>query len=437
MAEPKEKQKNKFSLLSACEAKGLKPTEDQKALLGILDDAYSDAVEKATEGLITTEEFHEKMTAALVEAKKGFATDDELNTLNTALKAQGIALQGLKSAGKTSSANAYKSVEQQIREHIEGDSKKAQEFKRWKEQKQGFFEMDIKAITMTVTDSTGQPNAYLPIPQFIPGYIPVARRQPFLRQYLDKGTATSPVITWINQGAKTGTATFIGEGVSKAQTSDVFANETSTAKKVASFKKVSMEFMDDIAFAASFINNELRYENDIAVDAALLSGDGAGTDLKGITGYVGGFVITGVATTTPNNYDALLAAATQIRVQFFEPTMIFLNPIDAANMELTKTTQGQYLLPPFSTADGRNISGCIVVANVGIPQGSFLIGDANTFHVYALMGFIIKMGWINDDFQKNLMSLIGEQRFHAWISNNEIGAWVYDTFANVKTAIAA
>jgi len=432
MAEP---QKNKFSLLSAVESKGLKLTDEQKSLLTVLDTAYSEAVGKATEGLITEDEFKEKLSSALIEAQKGFATDEEIKSLNIALKAQGLALAGLKKAPTTN--NEYKSLDLQIKEQIESQFGSIDKFKEWRGKKSGMIELDLKAITMTVTDSTGQPNAYLPIPQFVPGYIPVARRKPFLREYLAKGSATSPVITWVNQGAKTGSATFIGEGVAKAQTSDVLASEISKVKKVASYKKVSMEFMDDIAFAASFINTELKYENDIAVDAGLLTGDGTGDNIKGIVPYVGGYILTTVTTTTPNNYDALLAAATQVRVQYFEPNMIFLNPIDAANMELTKTTQGQYLMPPFSTVDGKDISGCMVIENTGIPVGYLLLGDTNKFHVYNYMSFIIKLGFINDDFQKNLMSLIGEQRLHAWISNNEVGAFVYDSFANVKTAIAA
>jgi hypothetical protein len=43
----------------------------------------------------------------------------------------------------------------------------------------------------------------------------------------------------------------------------------------------------------------------------------------------------------------------------------------------------------------------------------------------------------NDDLTKNLMTVIGERRIHTYSSDNFAGSFIYDTYANVKAAIAA
>jgi hypothetical protein len=45
------------------------------------------------------------------------------------------------------------------------------------------------------------------------------------------------------------------------------------------------------------------------------------------------------------------------------------------------------------------------------------------------------MGWVNDDFQKNLITFIGESRLHSYVPVNELPAFLYDQFSVIKSAI--
>jgi hypothetical protein len=49
--------------------------------------------------------------------------------------------------------------------------------------------------------------------------------------------------------------------------------------------------------------------------------------------------------------------------------------------------------------------------------------------------FSIRIGFTGDDFEKNLVTLLGESRNHLWISENEKIAFVYDEFDTAKTAL--
>ncbi len=298
------------------------------------------------------------------------------------------------------------------------------------------FSIELKdAITMTEGASLNN-SAYLPVPQMLPGLVDLVRNEPFLLDYLPIMQASSPVITWNNKYNPQGNAAFIGEGDIKPLISFEIKTEISKAKKIADKIKVSNEMLDDISYLMSEINGELRYQVNIKTDIALLSGDGTGDNLKGITEYASAFVLTSLKTTNPNDTDALRAGQAQLKSLNFTANFAFINPIDGANMDMKKATDsGVYLLPPFTTPDGRRVGSMMIVETNQIPQGYTLIMDTRRAKVYKWMEFVIKIGYVNDDFERNLVTIIGEQRLHFFISENHVNGFLYDTFANIKTAI--
>jgi hypothetical protein len=93
------------------------------------------------------------------------------------------------------------------------------------------------------------------------------------------------------------------------------------------------------------------------------------------------------------------------------------------------------MLPPFTSADGRVIAGVQIIEDNNIAVGNLLVGDMSKYRILMYQDFFVQFGWENDDFSKNLVTIIGEMRFHQFYSSNDTGAWIYDTFANIKTAL--
>ena len=146
-------------------------------------------------------------------------------------------------------------------------------------------------------------------------------------------------------------------------------------------------------------------------------------------------MLTSLKTTSPNNFDAVKAVITQVSSLFYRPNLVLLNPIDFASMELTKDTDGQYVLPPFSTSNGKIVSGVSVAECPAIPEGYVLGGDFKKVKIRNYKPFTVSVGWVNDDFEKNLVTMIGEQRMHLFIAHNDTAGLCYDSLANIKTAI--
>lgn len=411
-------------------------------------------------GFLSATDIQTRIAAEVAEANKHLKDlkPDELRaaiaagTANTtALEVQGRELADLKKKLTDGAMPTKKDIKTAIRAYLEANKEQWDAFRQKRSQSFGNGEdggagialptelQQRAAITMTVGAST-QSSAFLPGVEVAPGFVDLARNQPFLENYANTSSTSSSRIVWANKKNPQGNAAFIGEGITKPLISFELGTEISYAKKVADKIKVSSEMLQDIDFIADEIEKELKYKVDMAVDASLLAGAGDGTgsatDVKGLTTYIGGYILATVNTTTPNNFDAVRAAIAQVVSLNYNPNIVFINTIDGANMDLVKDTQGRTLRTQYMDAGGKLFRMTVVETNQ-IPVGYFLLGDMSMFVVKNYIPFSIAYGWVNDDFEKNMVTIIGERRLHAYISSNNTAAFVYDTFANVKTAITA
>ena len=138
----------------------------------------------------------------------------------------------------------------------------------------------------------------------------------------------------------------------------------------------------------------------------------------------------------PNMFDALVAAYSQIvstSEMAYRPNLVLMNPLDYAAMQLAKDANGQYLRP-FRYGD-ELIQGLRVETTTAIEQGDFIMGDFSYLNIRDLWALSITMGWENDDFRKNIVTVIAENRLMCYIKSQYKTAFVKDTFATVIEGI--
>lgn len=266
----------------------------------------------------------------------------------------------------------------------------------------------------------------------------LVRTQPTFWRRLRKGRTTLNPYPWANKSNKQGSADFIGEGVLKPLASFDILVETSTAKKVAERFRVSTELLNDWPGMRSMIENEARFEVEAHANTAVLTATASSTDPAGITTLASAFSLTTIeAGSAPTYMDAIRAAIAQLQsLNFNDNIVAFVNPIDAANMDLSKSADdGHYLLPPFVSQNGMVVSGVQVIVDNNITVGNLLIGDMTKYKIDMLEEMIIRWGYDADDFSKNLITMICEMRFHQRFSSNHTGAFIYDAFADIVAAI--
>lgn len=333
----------------------------------------------------------------------------------------------------------HKSFEQQVYEQLNAQ-KDALGAVKGDKNKMVTISVKVPATQTTgnVTLPSATPSSYTY--QQLNAVIPATERVPFVQDFTDNAPTNQVAIAWADEVSSEGDAEFIGEGIVKPLIDIDYEIRYSEAKKVAGKIKVSEEALTDISFMNAEITRKLKQRHDLAKQDGILNGNGVGANLKGIVEYAAGFAAGGLALAVDEaqNYDVIVAAYNQILVTSdsnYIPNAVFVHPTDATLMKLTKDLDGNYIMPPFTNQNGDVVNGVRVVQNTKIPLGYFLMGDFSKSHVRNYVDFSIRIGYTGDDFEKNLVTILGESRVHHYISENEAKAFVYDQFSVAKTAL--
>lgn len=297
-------------------------------------------------------------------------------------------------------------------------------------EKVSLTQLEIRLNSPMTPANTLNGSVYIPRPEFESGATDIVRPRLTFWDYITKGRASSAVYVWVNKKNPEGAAAWIGPGVAKPGVSLELASEVSNAKKVAASEKVALELLEDVEGFASYIEQELKFQVDKATNTALMTGTSSATVPAGIRTLSTTYTLAGVVTDNPNNWDAIRAVVAQLRAGNLDGAVtVFANPVDKANMDLTKAaSQGQIFIPAPPDAT--------IVEDNNIPVGYFQAAILQYYYVKIYKDYTVTYGWENDDFTKNLVTLVGERRLHQFFKENHTGAFVYDSFANVKAAIA-
>lgn len=336
-----------------------------------------------------------------------------------------------------------------IRSQVEAWREKNKELivRAGQRQKVDFPEMvlDLRASTMHASTVNSGSSPYIGRVEVEAGINSILRFDNTFWDYIRKGRTGSPTYVWVNMVAGAGEAAFIGPGVAKPGVDFTMVAETSVAKKIADSAKAGTEILQDIDGMVDLIEGELKAKIYIKLNETLMANSvGSSTVPAGVRYYAqdvtGSAFATAFAelkTTDPNNYDAIRSAVAALRSGKLRGTITtFVNPVDIANMDMAKAiSSGVYIMPPFTTSDGRKIAGSILVEDQNIAVGDFLSVFLDYYVIKIYQDLVVMWGWENDDFTKNLVTAIGEMRLHQFVNSRNTGFAFYDSFEDVKDVI--
>lgn len=157
-----------------------------------------------------------------------------------------------------------------------------------------------------------------------------------------------------------------------------FDIKTTPIRTLAHWVPASRNVLDDEPQLQGIINTRLLYGLRLTEDEELLLGDGTGSHLLGLLRTPGIQQFPGGSYTPPTNetyVDAIRRAATRVTLAQYDPTGVVVHPYDWERMELTKDTQGRYLVSGSVVVGAeRRLWQMPVVATPTIPQGTALVG---------------------------------------------------------------
>lgn len=421
-------------------------TDKEEKAFEIIGNALNSEMEKREKGYISETKFNENVNSLMQKFIKENGIDaTKLKELEDALKAQGLKINEVTEKTIEEKFNLKNFVSKGFKEEsVQSKLKVVASNTAGK-----VDVMEVKAVGNITTGSvttTTSGNALLDLVNT--SDVSDARfAATFIEQYATVTNTSNAVVPYADVVPKDGDVGFVGEAGSKAQVDFKLEVRYATPKKAAGHEILTTESVQDIPRMQSIAQNVLVKKYLLKRQYGILFGDGNGDNPTGVTTIAAAFnpaSWTGEKIKQPNLLDVIRAAANQIYTSQswaddveFMPNVVFVNPADLAAFKGTKTTEGMYVFPQFNLGNETNLDGLVVIAKNKIPAGKILIGDFTKLNIVNYINYSVSVGWINDQFIKNLFTMVGEGRFFVYVKEYEKRAFIYDDIATIKAGILA
>lgn len=246
------------------------------------------------------------------------------------------------------------------------------------------------------------------------GILPQLRRMLRVLDLLPTGTMDGNSIPYTEESGSLDTAAETAEGAAKPEAAWTPTDKTADAQTIAHWLKIRKQVLADFPALQSIIDARLRYGVERRLENQVLSGDGAGSNLRGILNTAGiGAVAYNAAELAA---DQVLSGITSILLADALADGIVMHPTDWATVLKKKAdAAGQdghyYSGGPFQGTP-QVMWGIPLLASKAVPQGIVLVGDfAIGAQLFIREGVNVLISDSDqDDFVKNKVTLLAEMR---------------------------
>ncbi|GGF82808.1 phage major capsid protein, HK97 family [Mameliella alba] len=201
----------------------------------------------------------------------------------------------------------------------------------------------------------------------------MARRALRIRGLLNVVNTGASVIEYAKQTTRTDNTGMVAEG-GTIPAGDLGWTQTEVnVRKIAESIPVSDEAIADIARLQGEIDGELRYALNFKEETQILAGDGTGQNLSGLITEATAFSAAAGLPDT-NRIERLRLAMLQVVLNDYAADALVLNPTDWAAIELTKDSQGRFIIGNADSPAGPSLWRLPVVESNSMTVGSWLVG---------------------------------------------------------------
>jgi HK97 family phage major capsid protein len=245
-----------------------------------------------------------------------------------------------------------------------------------------------------------------------------------IRDLVTRGTTASDTIEYVRLLTATNNAAPVAEATSaafaippvagsgiKPESALNFEKASTTVKTIAHWLPATKRALSDAGQIRTLIDDFLRYGIEEELENQIVSGDGTGENLEGISGT------TGIQTQAPPGVgetvlDAMRRARTKVRVVGrADPTAYVMHPMDWESVELLKDANDHFFgAGPFALTAPR-LWGLPVVESEAIPQGTAYVGDWTKAILFDRQQASLQVTDSHADFFiRNLVAILAELR---------------------------
>lgn len=232
-----------------------------------------------------------------------------------------------------------------------------------------------------------------------------------VRATMPEVPVSTDAVNALREASFTNAAAETAQGAAKPETDLTFEQYNVGIETIPHWIKVSTRLLADAPAIAAYIDTRLRDGLAQRVDAQLLNGDGTSPNISGLTD-AGNFTAF-TPDSGANLVDSINKAKWELWAAGYTPDVAFVNPADWGDMERTRegANSGMYLYGLPGVVAGPQAHGVRVVPSVHVTAGTFVIGAiGQACLIYNRQNPTVEMGYINDDFTRNLVTIRAEER---------------------------
>lgn len=302
----------------------------------------------------------------------------------------------------------------------------------------GRCSVQVKAIISSLTTDADGSAGDLIVPQRVPGIVAPPQRRMTIRDLVTPGRTTSNAIQYVKETGFTNAAATVSEtdGTTKPQSNIKFDVVNSAVSTIAHWVLATRQILSDVPQLRSYIDGRLRYGLAYVEEGQLLNGPGTGTDLNGIytqaTAYAAPIVPSAAGNLT--KIDVIRLAILQAFLAEYPANGIAMHPSDWADIELTKTDVGDYLMANPQGGVEPRLWRLPVVETQAMTLDRFLVGAFQLgAQIFDREDASVEVSTEDsDNFRKNLVTILAEERLALAVYRPE--AFVKGTFAAALAA---
>jgi len=388
----------------------------------------SEEIKALKESAKTSNEVAEelKVKLATLEADK----IEQLKSLNETLKQHGVAIKKLTEQEKSDRTEKGETIFDSLKKHVDL-------LTEMKEDRNKSVSFKAAAPMLISTNVSG---GNVPVEQRLAGINNIASRRIRLFDIVSRGAAESNVISWVYQANKDGAAGGTAEGALKNQIDFDLVVNSETVKKRTAYIKISKEMLGDISFMETEVNNELMRELVKDVENQVYQGNNTGSNMNGIRTVATAFAAGTFAASVDNAniVDVLRVAMNQVKLADQDGVnYILMNPSDVTSLKLVKvgSTDDRYIDQLQLVAGQLSLDGVNIIESTLVAQDDYLVGNFDLATIYDRGMVEMSVGYENDDFTKNLVTILAEWRGLVVVKNNDRTAFVKGDFTTDKAAL--
>lgn len=263
-------------------------------------------------------------------------------------------------------------------------------------------------------------------PNYDPVIQPGLRQELRIRDLLTSIPVSGQSYTYFRENLHTRGAKPVAEGGLKPTSNVTFTTETDRVKKIAVWMPATDEVLSDVPQMFAYLQQLLRYDLKLEEEAQILKGDGTGENLNGLmtqaTTYNAALSKAG-----DTAIDLVRRAIYQVRKQsLMSADGVVMPELEWMNIELQKDGENRYLFANLQGLVTPILWGRPVITSDSMDEGDgdtggeFLVANfARSTTLFDRMAYEFKMGLINDQFIRNEIALLVEERLGLGVRRRE------------------